>query len=321
MPAINTKRRSAPLPAMSPQQSALQKVAQNFAIELAPFPDGDAALAFKTEAAQIVVADHDSHRAALEALKRGKALKRGIDEHWRKVLRWLEDRKQDIRTIMNTDLELVDPGLATLGKSCLSFEAADDERIRREEAQKRIENERIAREARERELASMEQQALVAEASSEDLSARERVFVQQVYAGTAPVMAAKVAGFADPTGASTRLMKTGKIAAAIEGMRQASAIRQQSAAVAQAPVEAKKVEVQSNLAKVSGTRTVTTFTGECFNYRLFVEEFKLGNVDIDTFCEMSEPSVTGGNAKARALKANLDRIPGWRHIRTDTKAG
>lgn len=323
------KRRSQPTatPVPSPP-SALQKVAQNFAIELAPFPDGDAALAFKAEAAQIIVTDTDSHRAALEALRRGKALKRGIDDHWRKVLRWLEDRKRDIRTIMDTDLELVDPGITALSTSSLAFEHAERERVRLEEDRQRIANERIADEKRERELADLERQAQQAEATSADLSDRERAFVMRCHASLGADLtsarwlnaAAESCGFKQD-GYGVTLFKREKIQYALTALKQAQAIREQAAAVAEKPVEVTKVEVQSNLAKVAGTRTVKTYTGECFDYRLYVESFQRGLVDIEQFMQLTQPSTTGGNSLARSLRENLDRVPGWRHILTETKAG
>jgi len=319
-----TARKAEPVQAISPVRAALARVAQNFSINLAPFPESEKALAFKAEAGELLVGGitgAETHRTAQTLLVEGKRLKRGITEHWANVTRWLEDRKKDIRSIAAMDLENVEPGLAGLNTAILDYEEADRQRIAQEQAQKRQEQERIAREQREKELAEMERQAQAAEEQSEDLSPRERVFVQQVFAGTAPAMAAKVAGFKDPQAQADRLMKTPKITYALEGMKQAQALREQSAAVAEKPIEIRQPEVQSNTAKVAGVRTVVTWTGECFDYRGFVEDFQRGVIDIETFLSLSQPSETGGNAMARSLHENLDRIRGWRHIKKVTKAG
>lgn len=335
--------RTAPPHALTPtraqqQNAALVKLGQNFAIELAPFPDGEALAAFNTDAAALVTVNgKDSHQAALELIKKGKGLKRGIDEHWMRVKRWLTDRKNDIQTIMDTDLELAEPHLKRIGQLCLTYEDLERRRIAEEERRNREEQERLARENREREVAKMEKAALDAEAGSEDLSDRERIFVQEVFLGNSPANAAFTADYKDPEKQAERLMKTPKVIQAIEGMRQAKALREQAAATEQKPIEVKTVEVQSHLGHVSGMRSkTTTWTAECHNYRAFVEAFARGErnraldaavggsengptVDIDTFLEMTEPSETGGNAKARAMHENLDRIPGWRHIKKDTK--
>lgn len=304
-----------------PQNAALAKLSENFSIELAPFPQGEALAAFHGKAsALVVIATREAHQTALELLREGKALNRGVEEHWRKVLRWLEDRKKDVRAIMDTDAAMAEPHITRLSRLCVSYEETERARVRLEEERQRAEQQRIANEQREREQAEMERLALAAEGQSENLSDRERAFAQQVYMGVEPVTAAKLAGFKDPATHAARLMKVGKVTAAIDGMREAQALRDQAKAAAAKPVEIKKVEVESNLGRVSGTRTVTTWTAECTDYRTFVAAFQHGEVDFETFCDMTQPSETGGNQKARAMHENLDRIPGWRHIKKETKA-
>src|SRR3990167_3194770 len=255
----------APPTAISPVRAALARVAQNFSINLAPFPESEQALAFQADAAEalaIGITSADTHRTALTLLRDGKRLKRATDEHWAKVTRWLEDRKKDIRTICAMDLEHVEPGIAGLNGVILKYEDDERQRVARAEAEQRRVQEQAAQEKRDRELADMEKQALDAEGQSDELSDRERVFVQQVYAGTKQEMAAKVAGYKDHFNQAARLLQSAKVTAAIEGMRQAQALREQAAAVAEKPIAVTKVEVQSNTAKVAGTRTVTTPTGE-----------------------------------------------------------
>ena len=333
--------------AISPARQALTRVAQNFSVNLAPFPEEQQALAFRADATQAVTAgitSAETHRTAQMIYRDGKRLKRGIEEHWSKVKRWLLARGDEIRTIEEMDLDVVQPGLSGLDTAIQAYEAADRERIRREQERQRLEQERIAQVAREKELADMEKQALAAEGQSDQLSDRERTFVQRVYTALGVNReserwlnsTAKACGFTQDN-YGVRLMHTGKITAAIEGMRQAQALRDQATAVAEKPLEVTKVEVQSNTAKVSGIRTVTTWTGECVDFDLFIDTFIVyierealgrgaiseGFVDVtrDLFRELVMPNTVGGNKKARALHADMDRIPGWRHIKRVTKGG
>lgn len=326
--AANPPPATALAPVAPPPNAALAKLAQNFAIELAPFADGEKLAAFHGKAsALVIVGGREAHQLALELLREGKALSRSIDDHWRKVLRWLEDRKRDVRAIMDTDLALADPHIKRLSALCVSYEEAERTRVRAEEQRQRDEQLRVATAQREQEQAEMERLALAAEGQSADLSERERAFVQRCYSSLGVDLtsdrwlnaAAQSCGFKQD-GYGVRLFKSPKVQAALDGLRQAQALRDQAAAAAEKPVEVKKVEVESNLGKVSGTRTVTTWTAECIHYRMFVEAFQRGVVDLETFLEMTQPSETGGNAKARAMHENLDRIPGWRHIKKETKA-
>jgi len=320
--AVRKEPTPAPAPPIAPQNAALVKLAQNFSIELAPFSKGEQLAAYHTNAAALVViTGKDTHQRGLELIKEGKGLKRDIEEHWKRITRWLDARKDDVRAIMRDDLALAEPDMARLNTLVITFENAERERIRVEEERQRQEQLRVENERRAREQAALEEAALKAEQGSEDLSDRERQFVDLVFSGVHPTTAAERVGYKDPARRSPILMATEKIQAAINGMEQAAAIRQQAAAVAEKPIEVKKVEVESRLGKVAGMGTTVTFTGECYDYRAFVEAFKRDEVDIETFCEMTQPSETGGNAKARALKENLDRIVGWRHVRRDTKRG
>ena len=332
MPTRSAAVRKDPTPApppVAPQNAALVKLAQNFSIELAPFSKGEQLAAYHTNAAALVViTGKDTHQRGLELIKEGKGLKRDIEEHWKRITRWLDARKDDVRAIMRDDLALAERDLARLNTLVITFENAERERIRVEEERQRQEQLRVENERRAREQAALEEAALKAEQNSDDLSDRERAFVQRVYAALGVDAAserwlnavAKACGFhRDDYGVT--LMKRPKITDAIAGLTQAAAIRQQAVAVAEKPIEVKKVEVESRLGKVAGMGTTVTYTGECVDYRAFVEAFKRDEVDIETFCEMTQPSETGGNAKARALKENLDRIPGWRHSRKDTKRG
>lgn len=309
-------------PQPAPQQTALQALRQSFSIELAPFPEGEKALAFQSAAGRVVVSDKETHREALDLLRHGKALKRGVDEHWQRVLRWLEARKVDIRNIREADLALVEPGLTHLNGQCLTYEAAEKRRQAEEEARQRREAERKAQIQREKDLADLEAKALEAEAVSEALSDRERRFVEewvvgpQVWLEDAPT-AARKAGYKDWQTQGDALLRRPKIQAAIQARSDALALREQQAAVQEKPLGVKAVEVHSNLAKVAGTRTVVTWTGECVDRDALIDAVLKGEADR----ALLMPNQVEINALARSLHDNLDRIPGLRHIRKETKAG
>lgn len=309
-------------PRQAPQTTALQTLRQNFSIELAPFPEGDKALVFQSAATAITVSDQGTHREALETMRQGKALKRGIDEHWQRVLRWLEARKVDIRNIREADLALVEPGLAHLTSTVLAYEDAEKRRQAAEEDRQRRENERKAQIQREKDLADLDAKALAAEAVSEGLSDRERRFVEEWVVGPGvwledPPMAARKAGYKDWQTQGDVLLGRPKIQAAIQARSAALALREQQAAVQEKPLEVKAVEVQSNLAKVAGTRTVVTWTGECIDRDALIDAVLKGMADRDLLI----PNQVAINALAREQHENLDRIPGLRHIRKETKAG
>lgn len=325
--------RKAPLPTTvtpSPARTALARLAQNFSINLAPFPEEQQALAFRDEAAGITVTDFHSHKTALETLRRGKALERATDAHWRKVLRWLEDRKVEIRTILGYDLEHVAPGVTRLNAQIIAYETAEKQREAAQAEALRQAEARRAQEARDRELADMERQALAAESQSEQLSDRERAFVQEcfrvAYRGlgvdqTSAPWLNKLAVFCGfkQDGYGVLLFNRPKIQYALEALRKATALREQAAAIAEKPVEVRHVEVESQRAKVSGVRSHVSYTGECVNFDLFIDRFVAGEVDRTTFQKLVMPNTVGGNEMARALRENFDRIPGWRCVRKETK--
>ena len=319
--------RKMPDPPAPKQNTALQTLVQNFSIELAPYADWVKALEFQREAAALTVTDRASHQEALLALKRGKALKRGIDDHWRKVLRWLEDRKNDIRTIMATDLELVDPGVERLNSQALRYETAERERERQEEERRRQEEETRARQAREKELAELDRQAQEAEATAEQLSDRERAFVQRVYAALGVDAAserwlnatAKACGFRQDHYGVT-LMGREKIRDAVETLRKGAALRQQQAAVAEKPLDTRTVEVESHRATVAGTRTVVTHTGVILDPAACVAHLLAGGPDAPP-ADLFMVNQTKLNEYARAMRENIGRWRGVRYNRSETKAG
>lgn len=314
-------REAAPAVPQTPATTALAKVAQNFTIELIPFPHGAEALVFQRTASTLTVQDVDSHRAGLEELRVGKRLKREVEEHWQKMTRWFDERKRELLTIKNMDLELVEPGLRALSDRVLAYENAERERVRIAQEVERREQERIAQAKRDQDLAELERQAVAAEGASENLSTRELVFVGMVVKGVTPRGAADVAGYKDPEARAALLLATPKIQAAITAQRHTFALRDQAAAVAAKPVEVPQhTTVESRTAKVAGTRTVTTHTGEVLSSADAVAHLLAGGEDAppsDLF--IVDPVKL--NVYARALHVQIERWHGVRYVKNETKAG
>ena len=181
------------------------------------------------------------------------------------------------------------------------------DRLRREEEWK-------AREQREAELAQLEQQALDVEAASVDLSAREQHFVASYVATGNAEGAADAVEYKDPFKAAARLLSLPKIQAAIEAKRQAVALRNQKAAVAETPLDVQVPEVKPDLAKVGSDRT--TYSVEVFDARLFIEAVIGGRHAIPADTLM--PNGPKLNEYGRSMRDLVNRWPGCRLVKKTT---
>jgi hypothetical protein len=185
-------------------------------------------------------------------------------------------------------------------------------KAREEEERQRREAERVAQEQRDREQAALEEQAIKAEEASEELSAREKTFVDYMAIGNPnPQLAARQAGFKNPAKDAARLMGLVKIVNAIDGQRKARAIRQQAAAQKTAPLEVATVEkVKPEVA--GGSRE--TRSAEIYD----VDAFRAAYLDPATRTRLGipanafEPSQTVCNQQARSLDEQINRWPGVR---------
>ena len=122
-------------------------------------------------------------------------------------------------------------------------------------------------EARQRqadELAELERRAVEREEASSDLSDRERKFVEHMVRVGNATQAATIAGYKDPLKNAARLMSLGKITSAINGLKDAEAIRKQALAVSQEPVIpfVSTPAVRPNITKASGARERTTWSAD-----------------------------------------------------------
>lgn len=194
-------------------------------------------------------------------------------------------------------------------------------RVQEEERRRREEEMRKAEEARQRELAALEAQALEAEAARDDLSEREKRFVDYVFQMVPHIVAARQAGYRNPEDAAARLMKTRKIEMALQAKRDAAAMRQQAQAIAAKPVEITDTRVEMNVLKVGTDRTswsAEVYDGVALRAAAIEDEMlrragqkpKYG-IPIDVL--MVNPVVC--NDYARSMHEALDVWPGVRSVK------
>jgi hypothetical protein len=142
---------------------------------------------------------------------------------------------------------------------------AEQRRLAREREEKLLRQaEEDARRRQQEELAELERQAVAREEASTDLSDRERRFVEQMARTGNGVQAATNAGFKDPLKTAARLMSLGKITSAINGLKDAEAIRRQALAVSQEPAIpfVNTPAVRAAISKASGARERTTWSAD-----------------------------------------------------------
>ncbi|HMJ04007.1 MAG TPA: hypothetical protein VK506_13790, partial [Conexibacter sp.] len=286
-----------------------------------PSSDARQALTLRAEAERLVVVDKSSHTAALLFIKDAKTIKRNITEHWQRITRAVDEMKTNLLNLKRQDLEPVERAIALVEDRALAYQREEDRRVREEEDRRRRDAEREANERRERELAEQERKALEHEAQSADLSEREELFVTHIVLGDSALVAARQARFKDPAAAASRLMKTAKILAAISGRQRARELRQQAEAIKAQPLDvvtAKPVERQ--VGKVSGTRTVVTYSAVVDDADKLIDAVCKG----DAARSVVMPNVVELNAQARQLKdAGLfaAAFPGCRLVKHEGIAG
>lgn len=176
------------------------------------------------------------------------------------------------------------------------------------ENQRREAAERAEAEAKRRaELDALEAEALKREKSSPDLSEREQRFVDLMVGRNRPAdLAAREAGFTSETAAS-RLLGLAKIVKAVQLAREAQALRDQKAAVAEAPLDIQAHErVEAQIGGAASDRS--TWSAEVVDVEALIAAVFAGDVPRDVLTV--DPKKL--NEYARALKKNLERWPGVR---------
>jgi hypothetical protein len=183
--------------------------------------------------------------------------------------------------------------------------AAVEQQKREAEAKAKAEAEQAAEAAR------LEAEAAERELASAGLSDRERRFVDLVYGGTVPAVAAKTVGYKNAD-QGERLMDTPKIIDALKAKQEAALLRQQAEAVKETPINVQVEDVRPDYTRVGTDRS--THAGEVTDERLLIEAILGGKHGIPTDLLMVNP--TKLNEYARSLHELINRWPGVRYKKT-----
>lgn len=287
-------------------------------IDVAPAPEAGEAMTLREQATALVIEDRPSHTRGLEFVRGAKQLKRKIEEHWSRITRSVDDLKKNLLDLKRQDLEPVEAAIRIADVACVDYQTRQEARERAEQDRIRRENEQRAQTERDRQLAEQEARALKLEESSTTLSARELAFVDLIIQEMGPSEAAKRVGYQDPSRRGIALINNPKIMDAVYAKRQAIELRKQTAATKAAPLDYQVPKVASEVAKVSGTRTVTYYSCAIDHPDKLFAALIAGTVPADTYI----PNQSELNRKASDLKDTFEAAyPGCRLVRRTSIAG
>lgn len=267
-------------------------------ISLTPSPEAAQAISLTQRASGLVVVDRASHETCLTFIKGAKQLQRTIEEHYAKIKQPLNAARSTVLDMERQHLAPVIAAIAAATKLAIEWKAADDRRVNEEAERQRIENERIAREDRQRELDAQEAAALKIEANSPDLSAREETFVAEFVRTNYGLDAARAAGYKDAAKMAERLLALPKILAAITAKRQADMIRQQAEATKAAPLHVEAPQVESQVGSVAGVAQKTYYGVGAVDVLALAKAVIAGTVPLAAI----QPNTVFLNEQARSLK-------------------
>jgi len=193
---------------------------------------------------------------------------------------------------------------------------AEQRRLAREMEERAIRKaEEEARQRQQEELAELERRAVEREEASADLSDRERKFVEQMAKTGNAQQAAVLAGYKDSLKSAARLMSLGKITSAINGLKDAEAIRRQAVAVSQEPaIPFVNAPVRPNIQKASGARERTTWSADITDLQALHEAALRGEVPPDVLMV----DVARVNRYATELRELINTWPGVQARKTTT---
>lgn len=287
------------------------------AIELKP-KHLAAAIKFRDRASMIVISDLASDEGALQTILEGKRGRKETVADWQTPKRKVSTVLDALRELEKKELAAWDAGLDVLEKRHVEYKRIDDARVAEAE---RVERERltaIANADRERDLQAQEDAAAKLEAASDDLSARERKFVEMValMRGSSmdtretPYFAANTAGFKNPKEKGPALLAMPKIAKAIASMVEAKAIREQAEALREEPIPVAAAKVERAVGKVAGTRNTKSYScGGVFDLEKFRAAYLAGEIP----AEAMMPNLVFLNSMAEGLKEKFEQAyPGAR---------
>ncbi len=260
-------------------------VTPHVTIDLTPSGQASTALTAKQTALGIVITDKASHERCRETLKGWKALKRTIEDHFAAIKRPINDAKNAILEMERKELAPITEAISIAERTDVAY-TTEQKRLEqaRADAQRR-EDEAKAAAKREADLAALE-------ASSDDLSDRERVFCDGIVDGLAPEESALRADFKMFTSAAKRLLAMPKIQQAIAALREAKEL------AAKPVIVESTSRPESQIASVSGTALKTYYGCGDIDIATLKAAWVAGTVPADTFT----PNLVALNAAARSLK-------------------
>lgn len=278
-------------------------------VSLTPSPEQGQAVSLLQRAQGLSIIDKVTHIAGLEFLKGAKELKRKIVAHYAEIKRPLNDAKNTVLDMERRDIAPIEEAI-TLAERCVLTFTREQERIEREEADRRRRAaEQLEQQRRDKEAADAEAAALKLEASSNVLSERENEVVRYLTGilmlrALTPddwVTAAKRAKYQHPKEQATKLFGSAKIGAAMMGIAQAARIREQAEAAKCAPITVVTEKVETEIGRVAGT-AVKTYYG-CGD----VDLLKLAQGVIEGVIpqEAIMPNMVFLNAQARSLRESF----------------
>jgi len=131
----------------------------------------------------------------------------------------------------------------------------------------------------------------------------------------ARLVAAVLAGYKDSLKSAARLMSLGKITSAINGLKDAEAIRRQAVAVSQEPaIPFVNAPVRPNIQKASGARERTTWSADITDLQALHEAALRGEVPPDVLMV----DVARVNRYATELRELINTWPGVQARKTTT---
>ncbi len=218
-------------------------------IRLEPCPDAAQGPILRRQAAGIVITDKTTHETALRNVKDAKQGRRVVEAYYDRPdgpIKRLMTALDAVREMRKSDYAPFDAAIEISSKNAIDF-TTEQKRMEqaRADAQRR-EDEAKAAAKREADLAALE-------ASSEDLSDRERVFCDGIVAGFTPANAADRAGYKDPLRKGHDLIAKQKIKDAIANLREAKEL------AAKPVIVESTSRPESQIAKVAGTHVHTNY--------------------------------------------------------------
>lgn len=281
-------------------------------ISLDPTPKAAEAISLLHQAQGLTITDRVSHEVCRTFLKGAKALKREIVAHYDTIKKPLNAARNTVLDLERQHLAPVDQAIAVAERVDTAY-VREQERLEREAAdQARRDAEAKEQARRDAEAAEAEAAALKLEASSDVLSARERAVVDAL--GTAPtpadwVRACKLAGYADPQAAFSRLFRSAKITAAWEAKQAAAALRRESEAKQAAPIVVTVAPVASQIGSVSGTSLRSYYSCADVDLSALILAAAEGIKSGDSLAMLAlQPNMVYLNGQARDLKEMFPKV-------------